>query len=97
MSQPPYGPPPGPPAGPPPWQPQGQPQQQALPPASMPQQPALPYMQPQVPHGVVVSQQRMGASTHTIHGVLTLFTCGLWSPIWFLAWLFSRKKTTTHY
>lgn len=45
----------------------------------------------------VVTRSGAGAIAHSTHAMLTLFTCGLWSPIWFLHWLFARKKTVTRY
>ncbi len=60
-------------------------------------QPEPPRYQPPPQHGRVVSKQRMSGSGHSIHAVLTLFTCGLWAPIWFLHWLFTRKKTVSRY
>lgn len=68
------------------------------------QQPAPVYYQqppPVVPaeprHGRVVTKRRMGGGTHSVHATLTLFTCGLWAPVWFLAWLLGRGKTVTRY
>lgn len=57
--------------------------------------PQPPVYAPQ--HGRVVSKHSMGAGGHSIHATLTLFTCGMWAPIWFLAWLFGRSKTVTRY
>lgn len=28
---------------------------------------------------------------HTFHLLMTLLTCGLWFPIWFLTWLLYRR------
>lgn len=27
---------------------------------------------------------------HLLHGTLTVLTCGLWAPVWFLAWVTAR-------
>lgn len=48
-------------------------------------------------HGKIVTRGKVGGSGHSIHAILTLFSCGLWAPIWFLHWLFTRKKTVTRY
>lgn len=29
---------------------------------------------------------------HLLHGTLTLATCGLWAPVWFLAWITARQR-----
>lgn len=34
-----------------------------------------------------------GGVNHTLHGILTLFTCGFWAPIWILLILVTPKKT----
>lgn len=43
----------------------------------------------------VVNQIRLGGGyrrcNHVLHAALTLFTCGLWAPVWFVAWLVSRQ------
>ena len=43
----------------------------------------------------VVNQIRIGGGyrrcNHVLHAALTLFTCGLWAPVWFVAWLVSRQ------
>lgn len=72
-------------------QPYGQPQQ---PPYGQPQyyQPQPVAYQPQ-PH---TSRTSVGGGAHTVHMILTVCTCGLWSPVWFLHWLFTRSKTR-HY
>jgi hypothetical protein len=38
---------------------------------------------------------RSGGTKHGLHALLTLFTCGLWAPVWLLAALFTSKKTET--
>lgn len=44
----------------------------------------------------VVNQIRIGGGyrrcNHVLHFALTLFTCGLWAPVWFVAWLVSRQR-----
>lgn len=89
--------------------PYNQPHQQQNPPYAPPygqQQPApVYYQQPPQPqpvpvaprHGRVVSKHRMGAGGHSIHATLTLFTCGMWAPVWFVVWLLKRGKTVTRY
>jgi hypothetical protein len=43
----------------------------------------------------VVNQIRIGGGyrrcNHVLHAALTLLTCGLWAPVWFVAWLVSRQ------
>ncbi len=34
-----------------------------------------------------------GGVNHTIHAILTLFTCGFWAPVWILLILVTPKKT----
>lgn len=29
---------------------------------------------------------------HLLHGTLTLLTCGLWAPVWFLAWVTAKDR-----
>jgi hypothetical protein len=70
------------------------------PPYGAPQQPVYyqqPYVAPVQQHGKIVSKHRMGVGGHSIHATLTLLTCGMWAPIWFLAWLLKRGKTVTRY
>lgn len=38
---------------------------------------------------------RSGGTKHGLHAILTLFTCGLWAPVWLLAALFTSKQTKT--
>ncbi len=79
----------------PPFDPYGQP----------PEQPTYPPPGGQAPHGYrppaqparVVTKQHMRGGAHTVHLILTVCTCGLWAPIWFLHWLFTRNKTVTRY
>lgn len=42
-------------------------------------------------NNVVVGGARRGFN-HTTHLVLTLFTCGIWFPIWFLSWIVWRAQ-----
>lgn len=76
-------------------------QQQQPPYAPYGQQPPAYYQQPAAApparHGKVVTKHRMGAGGHSIHATLTLFTCGMWAPVWFVVWLLKRGKTVTRY
>jgi hypothetical protein len=45
----------------------------------------------------VVTRSGMGGLGHGTHLVLTICTGGLWGIVWFLHWLFSRRKTVTRY
>lgn len=36
---------------------------------------------------------KSGGVRHGLHAVLTLVTCGLWAPVWFLVWVLTPKKT----
>jgi hypothetical protein len=58
-------------------------------PEQQPQQPGQPY-----PH-TVVTKGGISAVGHAVHAVLTVCTLGLWAPIWFLHWLFTRNKTVS--
>lgn len=48
-------------------------------------------------HATVVNNIRMGGGypyyrcNHLLHGMLTAATCGLWAPVWFAAWVISRR------
>jgi hypothetical protein len=48
-----------------------------------------------MPHDQRMRQHviRSGGTKHGLHALLTLFTCGLWAPVWLLAALFTPKKT----
>lgn len=48
------------------------------------------YQQPQ---RQVIEQ----GANHTLHIILSIFTCGLWLPIWAIAAMVGRKKTVTTY
>lgn len=43
----------------------------------------------------VVNQIRIGGHVrrcnHVLHATLTLLTCGLWAPVWLVAWLVDRQ------
>lgn len=52
---------------------------------------------PVQPHGYVVAKSGLTGGIHVVHAILTLFTCGLWSPIWLLHAVLARRKTTTRY
>jgi hypothetical protein len=36
-----------------------------------------------------------GGVKHGLHATLTVFTCGLWAPVWLLATIFANKKIKT--
>jgi hypothetical protein len=38
---------------------------------------------------------KSGGTKHGLHALITLFTCGMWAPVWFIIWLVSPKKTKT--
>jgi hypothetical protein len=79
-----------------PHQPRQQPPIPPVPPAGWQYQ--QPYQGPPTqPHGFVTAKTGLTGGVHAIHAVLTFFTCGLWSPIWFLHWFLARRKTVTRY
>ncbi|WP_034485021.1 hypothetical protein [Actinomadura oligospora] len=45
--------------------------------------------------GATVTRKKLSGTAHAVHLLLSLLTCGLWLPIWFLHWLFTRTKTVT--
>ncbi|MEU6342205.1 hypothetical protein ABZ883_14835 [Streptomyces sp. NPDC046977] len=49
--------------------------------------------QPPQPQRQVIEQ----GANHTLHIILSIFTCGLWLPIWAIAAAMGRKKTITSY
>lgn len=57
------------------------------------QPPQQPY--PPTPPPQQFKVVKTGGARHGMHAMISLFTCGLWLPIWFLAWLFSRKHKVT--
>lgn len=77
----------------------------ADPPPPMPQYAQPAHYQPQYsPHigptavATNVTNIKFGAyggyrhrCNHLLHGSLTLLTCGLWAPVWFLAWVTARQ------
>lgn len=48
---------------------------------------------PQAP-GVAVAVSAGGGTNNALHAVLTLFTCGLWLPIWILIAIFSGSSSS---
>ncbi|MEV5576059.1 hypothetical protein AB0L06_39005 [Spirillospora sp. NPDC052269] len=40
-----------------------------------------------------MTRKKLSGTAHTVHLLLSVLTCGLWLPIWFLHWLFTRTKT----
>ncbi|OKI43031.1 hypothetical protein [Micromonospora sp. CB01531] len=69
--------------------PQGYPQQGHYPPPPQGQYPPPGYP-PQAP-----PQQwkvvKTGGTRHSMHALISLFTCGAWLPVWFLVWLLTKK------
>lgn len=78
--------------------------QQPQPPYGYPPQQAAPYphgrqqgygQQPLQVSTTVVNHQSVKVTgrgpNHMLHGMLTLFTCGLWAPIWIMVTIFGRK------
>jgi hypothetical protein len=62
------------------------------------QRPAPPYGQPYpMQHGHVVSRTGLSSGAHTAHLILTVLSCGFWSPIWIIHALLARRKTVTRY
>lgn len=51
--------------------------------------PAAPAAPP--PQAIVVAVANGGGTNHALHLVLTLFTCGLWLPIWIIAAIFGGR------
>lgn len=37
---------------------------------------------------------KVGGVRHGLHAIISLFTCGLWLPVWFIVWVLSPKPTT---
>lgn len=67
-------------------------------PQYMPSHPQYAALSPSGPTATatVVNNIRVGGGgyrrcNHLLHGTLTIATCGLWAPIWFLAWLSSHQ------
>lgn len=60
-------------------------------------------MQPQQPRKMKAITKKRGLSgkAHTWHAMVSLFTCGLWLPVWFCVWLYRmvvrRKQVTKYY
>lgn len=46
------------------------------------------------PPAVAVAVAAGGGANHALHAVLTLLTCGLWLPIWFLVALFGGSSSS---
>lgn len=68
----------------------------------MPSQPPPPYGQPYQPRKMKAVTKKRGLSgkAHSGHALASLFTCGLWLPVWFCVWLyrqFVRRKQVTKY
>lgn len=45
----------------------------------------------------VINNIRIGGAgyrgcNHLLHGMLTIASCGLWAPVWFLAWITVRQR-----
>jgi hypothetical protein len=47
---------------------------------------------PQQPPPVAVAVSTGGGVNHALHAVLTLFTCGMWLPVWILVAIFSSSS-----
>ena len=49
----------------------------------------VPARPPIYPSGQTVV---VGGTNHALHAILTIFTCGLWAPIWVLVAIFERPR-----
>jgi hypothetical protein len=59
-----------------------------------PRQPAAPYTQPAAAQQMVVmGGGRWIPTNHLLHLILTVFTCGLWAPVWLVVWLINRNNS----
>ena len=65
----------------------------------MHQDPQQPYRgpYPPPPHGHIVTRSGLSSGAHTAHAIMTVISCGFWSPIWILHTLLAKRKTTTRY
>src|SRR6516225_2345298 len=63
-------------------------------PYAYPAQPIVPggCYQPYPPQPVAVAVSTGGGVNHALHAVLTLFTCGMWLPVWILVAIFSSSS-----
>ncbi|MEU8327323.1 hypothetical protein [Micromonospora sp. NPDC048839] len=68
-----------------PPQPQGYPQ--GYPPQGQYPPPGYPPQAPQQQWKVI----KTGGTRHGMHAMITLFTCGMWAPVWFCVWLVTKK------
>jgi len=69
--------------------------------------PGPPYRQPPPyqpppprPRKAVTKTRGLSGGSHTFHLLATVFTCGLWLPIWGCVWLYRmlvRRKSVTRY
>jgi len=62
------------------------------------QPPPPPYGQ--MPKKAVTKKRGLSGKAHSGHALASLFTCGLWLPVWFCVWLyrqFVRRKQVTRY
>lgn len=62
----------------------------------------MPPYQPPPPRKMKAVTKKRGLSgkAHSGHLVASVFTCGLWLPVWFCVWLcrqFVRRKQVTKY
>jgi hypothetical protein len=48
-------------------------------------------------HGQVVSRSGLSSGAHVLHLIMTLLSCGLWSPIWIIHAALAHRKTVTRY
>jgi hypothetical protein len=54
-----------------------------------------PPIAPPPPQAVAVAVANAGGTNHALHLVLTLFTCGLWLPIWIVVAIFSGGSSSS--
>ncbi|MEV1109951.1 hypothetical protein AB0I95_15010 [Micromonospora sp. NPDC049751] len=72
----------------PPQGPQGYPPQGQYPPPGYQPQPEYPPQAPPQQFKVI----KTGGTRHGLHAMISLFTCGLWLPIWGIIWVITPKK-----
>lgn len=66
-------------------------------PGQQPHQQPPAYYPPPYPHGGHSVYEAPVNTNHTFHLLATVFTCGLWAPVWLIVWALnqSRKRKTT--
>lgn len=82
----------------PPYDPHGQPPVPHRQPGPPPYgQPPPPYGYYPQQHGQIVSTSKLSSGAHVLHGIMTVLSCGLWSPIWIIHTAIAHRRTVTRY